>query len=127
MPTSYEISINNFQSYPTEIRLYLQNFYRDYIKDRKKEDQIKDLKNIDFSKGPNTSNYNPNTSYYRTSIPPNNMKPVSVYGGKIFKKNTKKYKLKKLNLNTRRNKSKFTNTKTKKYKIKKNNLKTKKK
>jgi len=121
LPTNYELSIGNFQFYPNEIRTYLQNYYNNYIRDQKREEQNKQLQNPNFSKGPNSSiggptNNNMNTPVYKPQ-------PISVLSGKT---KTNKNKNKKIKTIKNKNKNKETiKIKTKKNQ-KKRHLKTKK-
>jgi hypothetical protein len=46
MPTNFEIAINNFQGYPTEIRMYLQELNREQQRDKNTANYVPKLENV---------------------------------------------------------------------------------
>ena len=101
MPTNYEIAISNFQSYPSEIRLYFQNLNRQLIQNKQREKQIQKMKTMQFS--------GPGRNLGEGIIQPQRLaSPIETFGG-----NTKKY-IKK-NKKTKRNLKNYKN-KTRKHK-----------
>jgi hypothetical protein len=140
MPTNYEISINNFQFYPFEIRLFLQGLNKEYTNKTKRDEQISQIGNI-FSKKQKTdylldNTYNKKQKNYtmmddnmmddnfskkRKLYNVNNME-LPVYGGLKTKNNkTKKTKIrnKKTKTHNKKTKIRTVQKKTIKNKVKK--------
>jgi hypothetical protein len=106
MPTNYEISISNFQSYPSEIRIYFQNLNREFTlkkkREKEREEQIQKMKTMQFS--------GPGRNLGEGIIQPQRLaSPVETFGGNT-KKHIKKNKKTKRNLKTK-NKTKKQKTK----------------
>ena len=112
MPNSYEISINNFQSYPLEIRMYLQSLNRESQQEKKRAEQMTQLKNLDLGRGAIQP-------FYRENLQQPVREPVPVRGGKTKKYKYKKNKTCKKNKKSKRNKTCKKNRRNKNKTIKK--------
>ena len=102
MPTNYEIAISNFQSYPSEIRLYFQNLNRQLIQNKQREIQIQKMKTMQFS-GPGRNL----GEGIKPQIQQRLASPVKIFGGntkKHIKKNKTKRKIKNYKNKTRKHK-----------------------
>ena len=122
MPTRYDIVANNFQSYPTEIRLYLQNLNREYNRGKSGEEQKTKLSNI-FSQKSRLTGFS--KGYENPNIFQSVTPQVKVGGGKTKKNNkflknrktkNKKAKGKKITTKNKINKHKKTHKIKKIYK-----------
>jgi hypothetical protein len=114
MPNNYEISINNFQSYPLEVRLYFQSLNKESQQEKTRSEQMTKLKNLDLGRGAIQP-------FYKENIPQpqlfnqNLQQPLTaVSGGK-----TKKYKNKK-NKTSKKSKKSKTSKRNKTLKNKRN-------
>jgi hypothetical protein len=115
MPNNYEISMNNFQSYPSTIRTYLQSLNKESQQEKKREEQMTKLKNIDLGRGAIQP-------FYKENIPQpqpfnqNLQQPLTaVSGGKTKKYRNKKNKTNKKSKTSKRNKT-LKNKRSKKNK-----------
>jgi len=113
MPTNYEILINNFQSYPLEIRMYLQQLNTEYEKEKTRDVERERFKGFNFGKRTKISGLDSNNINNLETIQQN---PINVFGGKTKKnKNKLSTKIQK----TKKNKlSKTSNNRKKTNKIK---------
>ena len=112
MPTTYEILTNSFSSYPTEIRLYLQNLTKKYSQEQAgKEQQQKFTEIFGSKKGPVTGQAStPYDMGKGLASPPT----VAVEVGGRTRKNRRKVMPKRKSKRDRR--SRHGRTKTKKIK-----------
>jgi hypothetical protein len=101
MPTNYEITISNFQSYPPEIRSYFQNLNRQLIlkekREKEREEQMQKMKTMQFS--------GPGRNLGEGIIQPQRLaSPIETFGGNT-KKNIKKNKKTKRKIKNYKNKT----------------------
>ena len=82
MPNNYEIAINNFQFYPSEIKAQLYALKRDYEVEMEREEERTQFKTKSFAKSMLTGN-----ELYKNPVlnVPQIIKPIPVFGGKTRK------------------------------------------
>jgi hypothetical protein len=96
MPNNYEIAINNFQTYPYEILMFLKELKREYDQEQSSDKYISNLGNLAKGAPPALpSNFYENNFNNQQILPQIPLVPTLAGGSKYKKYKTKKNKLKK--------------------------------
>jgi hypothetical protein len=105
MPNNYEISINNFQSYPLEVRLYFQSLNKESQQEKTRSEQMTKLKNLDLGRGAIQPFYKENIPQPQLFNQKLQQPLTAVSGGKTKKYKNKKNKTSKKSKKSKRNKT----------------------